>query len=135
MRGNRTEIERVTDAETGKNKGISHKPINLKVQRESGGCLTVVMTCGASQIYSPYVINLTLVDLPGITRVPIGDQARRIAVLRDALRSNVCVMTQPADIELQIRNMILTYIKKPTCIILAVTGIIAECAWCLRDVH
>lgn len=42
----RTEIERVTDAETGKNKGISHKPINLK-------------------IYSPHVINLTLVDLPG----------------------------------------------------------------------
>ena len=43
----RAEIERVTDQETGDNKGISNKPINLK-------------------IFSPHVINLTLVDLPGM---------------------------------------------------------------------
>jgi dynamin 1-like protein len=79
----RAEIERVTDAETGKNKGVSKKAINLK-------------------IYSPHVINLTLVDLPGMTRVPIGDQ--------------------PADIEVQIREMILAFIKKPSSIILAVTA-------------
>ncbi len=46
----REEIERETDRLTGKNKGISEAPINLK-------------------IYSPHVLNLTLVDLPGITRV------------------------------------------------------------------
>jgi replication fork clamp-binding protein CrfC len=46
----REEIERETDRTTGKNKGISETPINLK-------------------IYSPHVLNLTLVDLPGITRV------------------------------------------------------------------
>lgn len=34
----------------GRNKGISAQPINLK-------------------IYSPHVVNLTLVDLPGITKV------------------------------------------------------------------
>jgi replication fork clamp-binding protein CrfC len=78
----REEIIRETDRLTGKNKGISAQPINLK-------------------IYSPHVVNLTLVDLPGITKVPVGDQ--------------------PSDIETQIRRMIMTYIKKPTCIILAVT--------------
>ena len=49
----REEISRETDRVTGKNKGISNKTINLK-------------------IYSPYVLNLTLVDLPGITKVPTG---------------------------------------------------------------
>jgi replication fork clamp-binding protein CrfC len=79
----RDEIARETDRLTGKNKGISSTPINLKV-------------------YSRNVVNLTLVDLPGITRVPIGDQ--------------------PTDIELQIRKMITSYIEKPNAIILAVTA-------------
>jgi replication fork clamp-binding protein CrfC len=47
------------------------------------------------------VLNLTLIDLPGLTKVPIGDQ--------------------PKDIEHQIKNMILEFIKKDTCLILAVT--------------
>lgn len=79
----RAEIERETDRMTGTNKGVSDVPINLKV-------------------YSPNVVNLTLVDLPGITRVPIGDQ--------------------PPDIELQIRSMIMRYITPPNAIILAVTA-------------
>lgn len=53
------------------------------------------------KIYSPHVLNLTLVDLPGITRVPIGDQ--------------------PHNIEKQIREMIFSYIGNPNSIILAVT--------------
>lgn len=40
-------------------------------------------------------------DLPGITKVPVGDQ--------------------PSDIEARIRTMILSYIKQDTCLILAVT--------------
>jgi replication fork clamp-binding protein CrfC len=44
---------------------------------------------------------MTLVDLPGMTRVPVGDQ--------------------PTDIEHKIRDMALEYIRQPTCIILAVT--------------
>lgn len=79
----RTEIERETDRLTGVNKGVSDVPINLKV-------------------YSPNVVNLTLVDLPGITRVPIGDQ--------------------PPDIEKQIRSMIMRYITPPNAIVLAVTA-------------
>jgi len=42
-----------------------------------------------------------LVDLPGVTKVPVGDQ--------------------PLDIEHQIRHLILQYISNPNSIILAVT--------------
>jgi dynamin 1-like protein len=79
----RDEINRETEAKVGRNAGISPAPINLR-------------------IYSPNVLNLTLVDLPGLTRVPVGDQ--------------------PRDIERQIRDMILKYIQKSNAIILAVTA-------------
>nr|XP_032511723.1 dynamin-1-like protein isoform X5 [Danaus plexippus plexippus] len=79
----RKEIERETDRMAGSNKGICPEAINLK-------------------IYSTRVVNLTLVDLPGITKVPIGDQ--------------------PEDIENQIRNLIVKYIANPNSIILAVTA-------------
>lgn len=45
------------------------------------------------EIYSPNVLNLTLVDLPGLTKIPVGDQ--------------------PTDIERQIRNLVLDYVSKP----------------------
>ena len=54
------------------------------------------------RIYSPNVLTLTLVDLPGLTKVPVGDQ--------------------PRDIERQIRDMVLKYIQKSNAIILAVTS-------------
>ncbi|KAF9381475.1 vacuolar protein sorting-associated protein 1 [Podila verticillata] len=79
----RDEIVRDTEAKTGKNAGISPLPINLRV-------------------YSPNVLTLTLVDLPGLTKVPVGDQ--------------------PKDIEKQIRDMIIKYISKSNAIILAVTA-------------
>ncbi|KAH8117618.1 Dynamin central region-domain-containing protein [Phellopilus nigrolimitatus] len=79
----RAEIVRDTEVKTGRNAGISPVPINLRV-------------------FSPNVLTLTLVDLPGVTRVPVGDQ--------------------PRDIEKQIRDMLLKYISKPACIILAVTA-------------
>ncbi|XP_063335430.1 dynamin-1-like protein isoform X3 [Pelmatolapia mariae] len=79
----RHEIEAETERISGSNKGISDEPIHLK-------------------IFSPQVVNLTLVDLPGITKVPVGDQ--------------------PKDIEIQIRELILKYISNPNSIILAVTA-------------
>ncbi|KAH3682055.1 hypothetical protein WICPIJ_006975 [Wickerhamomyces pijperi] len=79
----RQEIVKATDTETGGNLGISANPINLR-------------------IYSPHVLTLTLVDLPGLTKVPVGDQ--------------------PKDIEKQIRDMILKFISKPNAIILSVNG-------------
>ncbi|XP_055754169.1 dynamin-2 isoform X6 [Salvelinus fontinalis] len=78
----RAEIEAETDRITGSNKGISPIPINLRV-------------------YSPNVLNLTLIDLPGMTKVAVGDQ--------------------PLDIEHQIRDMLLQFITKESCLILAVT--------------
>lgn len=46
----RREIENETARIAGNNKGINRQPINLKV-------------------YSPHVLSLTLVDLPGLTKV------------------------------------------------------------------
>ncbi|WFD42395.1 dynamin GTPase [Malassezia psittaci] len=79
----REEIVRDTEAKTGKNAGISSAPINLR-------------------IYSPHVLTLTLVDLPGLTKNPVGDQ--------------------PRDIERQIRDMVYKFIAKPNAVILAVTA-------------
>ncbi|RKP21985.1 hypothetical protein ROZALSC1DRAFT_26609, partial [Rozella allomycis CSF55] len=78
----RKEIEKETQRIAGNNKGISKTPIHLK-------------------IYSTKVLNLTLVDLPGITKIPVGDQ--------------------PDDIEQQIREMIYEYSSRPNSILLAVT--------------
>ncbi|TKS84410.1 Dynamin-3 [Collichthys lucidus] len=77
----RQEIEAETDR-IAANKGISPVPINLRV-------------------YSPNVLNLTLVDLPGMTKVPVGDQ--------------------PADIESQIREMLMQFVTKENCLMLAVS--------------
>ncbi|XP_028789774.1 dynamin-related protein 3B [Neltuma alba] len=78
----RREIQAETERDAGGNKGVSDKMIRLK-------------------IFSPNVLDITLVDLPGITKVPVGDQ--------------------PSDIEARIRTMIMSYIKIPACVILAVT--------------
>jgi dynamin 1-like protein len=78
----RDEIEKETNRLSGTNKGISVIPINLK-------------------IYSAKVVNLSLIDLPGITKVPVGDQ--------------------PPDIEVLIRDMVMSYISNPNSLILAVT--------------
>lgn len=79
----RQEIVNETEAKTGKNAGISPIPINLR-------------------IFSPHVLTLTLVDLPGLTKVPVGDQ--------------------PKDIEKQIKDMILKFISKPNAIVLSVNA-------------
>ncbi|XP_010518214.1 PREDICTED: dynamin-related protein 3B isoform X2 [Camelina sativa] len=78
----RREIEAETNRISGGNKGVSDNPIRLKIS-------------------SPNVLDISLVDLPGITKVPVGDQ--------------------PSAIEARIRTMILSYIKNPSCLILAVT--------------
>ncbi|KAF9314413.1 Dynamin- GTPase protein [Podila horticola] len=78
----RKEIESETARVAGQNKAISRTPIHLK-------------------IFSKNVLNLTLVDLPGVTKIPVGDQ--------------------PTDIEKQTRSLILDYIHKPNSVILAVS--------------
>ncbi|KIK99119.1 hypothetical protein PAXRUDRAFT_823073 [Paxillus rubicundulus Ve08.2h10] len=78
----RREIEQETFRVAGQNKGISKLPISLR-------------------IYSPNVLDLTLVDLPGLTKIPVGDQ--------------------PSDIERQIRSLVTEYISRPNSVILAVS--------------
>ncbi|KAL3613498.1 hypothetical protein CASFOL_031062 [Castilleja foliolosa] len=78
----RKEISDETDRETGRSKQISTVPIYLS-------------------IYSPNVVNLTLIDLPGLTKVAVDGQSESIVM----------------DIE----NMVRSYIEKPNCIILAVS--------------
>ena len=69
----RNEIVPETDLKTGNTKNVVADPINLR-------------------IFSPNVLNLTMVDLPGMTKVPVPGQ--------------------PKDIERQIRDMILKYIVR-----------------------
>ncbi len=144
----RQEIAAETDRVVGTNKGVSDKPIRLKIY--SPNVLYVVYLCGSVVclvllgFYTPqshflaclYTANshsskfsyhshtthkpqhhytpqnhptipptplstMTLVDLPGIAKLPVGDQ--------------------PTDIEARIRRMVLDHIAAPQCIILAVT--------------
>jgi dynamin 1-like protein len=85
----RREIERETDNGAGGNKGICPDPISLK-------------------FFSTSVLSLTMVDLPGLTKVAVGDQ--------------------PDDIEIQIKTLILKYIQNPNSIILAVSPANADMA-------
>ncbi|XP_042486070.1 phragmoplastin DRP1C [Macadamia integrifolia] len=78
----RKEIQDETDRITGKTKQISNIPIHLS-------------------IYSPNVVNLTLVDLPGLTKVAVEGQQESIV----------------EDIE----NMVRSFVDKPNCIILAIS--------------
>lgn len=71
-----------TDRLTGKTKSISSVPIHLS-------------------IYSPHVIDLTLVDLPGLTKIAVEGQAENIV----------------QEIETMVRN----FVDNPNTIILAIS--------------
>lgn len=79
----RKEIEEQTMRVAGYDKNISEEPISLT-------------------IYSPFVVDLTMVDLPGITKVPIRGQ--------------------PHDIEDQIKRITYKFISQPNALILALTA-------------
>ncbi|KAJ4805165.1 hypothetical protein LUZ62_017731 [Rhynchospora pubera] len=78
----RKEIQDETDRITGKTKQISPIPIQLS-------------------IYSPNVVNLTLIDLPGLTKVAVEGQ--------------------PDSIVEDIEDMVRSYVDKPNCVILAIS--------------
>lgn len=61
------EIENETARVAGNNKGITRQPINLK-------------------IYSPHVLNLTLVDLPGLTKVRSLASRRELLCKANSIR-------------------------------------------------
>lgn len=76
----RSEIAARTDQLAGNNKGVTREPIVLKVY---------------TALYS-----LTFVDLPGLTKIAVGDQ--------------------PDDIDEQIHELVMQYVRPPNSIILAV---------------
>lgn len=99
----RDEIVRDTELKTGKNAG---EPANRTSQSvATDDLILILLFSGISpnpiglRIFSPNVMTLTLVDLPGLTKVPVGDQ--------------------PKDIERQIRDMLMKYISKPNAIIVS----------------
>ena len=67
---------------TGKSRGISPVPIHLSIS-------------------SPNVVNLTLVDLPGLTKIAIDGQSESLVA--------------------EIENMVRSYVSNPNTIILAVS--------------
>jgi len=87
----RKEIEQETYRVAGQNKGISKLPISLR-------------------IYSPNVLDLTLVDLPGLTKVLFICHSESIII---HTFSQIPVGDQPSDIEKQIRNLVLDHISNP----------------------
>ena len=86
----REEIERRTEEMTNGMRGhVTKNPINLK-------------------IFSPHVLTLTLVDLPGLVMNAVGDQ--------------------PEDIEAQIESMVTEYVRPANTIMLAVSPANADIA-------
>ena len=85
----RKEIEAETNRKLGSTKKVSSDPIRLA-------------------IFSPNVVDLSLVDLPGMTKVPIADQ--------------------PPDIEQQLRQMALSFIEPEDSLILAVSAATSDLA-------
>lgn len=77
------------DKIAGKNKGISHIPLKIKY-------------------YSKDVLDLLLIDLPGITKNPVGDQ--------------------PQDIEQKVLDIVLPFINNPNTLILAVSKALDDLA-------
>ena len=82
MKDVQNEIINNTNQVCGANKGISNKPIHLK-------------------LHSTKVPSLTLIDLPGLTKIPVGDQ--------------------PRDIDRQIEDLVRSYVNNSETIILAIS--------------
>ncbi|KAJ1391287.1 P-loop containing nucleoside triphosphate hydrolase [Sesbania bispinosa] len=111
----RKEIQDETDRETGRTKQISSVPIHLS-------------------IYSPNVVNLTLIDLPGLTKVAVEGQPDSIVQdIENMVRSYIeKVYQQMREMLIAMLIMISTFGKmryhmlicvnlQPNCIILAIT--------------
>ncbi|KAI8010808.1 Dynamin-related protein 1A [Camellia lanceoleosa] len=96
----RKEIADETNRETGRSKQISTVPIYLS-------------------LYSPSVVNLTLIDLPGLTKVAIGEIANLnvcTSFLVIILIVLIIVDGQYESIVQDIENMVRSYIEKVTIV-------------------
>ncbi|KAG6749222.1 hypothetical protein POTOM_046265 [Populus tomentosa] len=90
----RKEIQDETDRITGKTKQISPLSVLHQCYAQNLNLCLLGLLCFA-------VVNLTLIDLPGLTKVAVEGQ--------------------PESIVQDIETMVRTYVEKPNCIILAIS--------------
>ncbi|EFJ23099.1 hypothetical protein SELMODRAFT_232702 [Selaginella moellendorffii] len=103
----RKEIEDETDRMTGHTKQISPVPIHLSIYSPNGTCLSHPVKFSMPWfVYS--VVNLTLIDLPGLTKIAVGKCI--------SFSKMMCLLIL-ADIE----NMVRSYVEKQNSIILAIS--------------
>jgi len=74
--------------------------IEFRTEEITGGQKNITDESIVLNVYCKRLYNLSFVDLPGLTKVPVGGQ--------------------PEDIEQKIRDLVLNFIKNPNSIILAV---------------
>ncbi|KAI1289328.1 Dynamin-1 [Halotydeus destructor] len=96
----RDEIAKRTDEIAGSDKRVTNIAITLKFFSPSGTDLDNERLLLPANVF-PLVLDLTLVDLPGLTRIAIEGQ--------------------PADIAEQIRALVFEYVGNPNVLILSIT--------------
>ncbi|KAF8407584.1 hypothetical protein HHK36_006718 [Tetracentron sinense] len=97
----RKEIQDETDRITGKSKHISNIPIHLSIYSPNGLYIHLPLDFRAEFGLNNIFVNLTLIDLPGMTKVATEGQ--------------------PDSIVEDIENMVRSYVEKPNSIILAIS--------------
>ena len=95
-----------------KNNGLlSFSPLKVFFRQFSWEFIKLAFFCHGINFYCLFcfsVLNLTLVDLPGLTKIAIPGQ--------------------PPDIPEQIRDMVMQFVTQPNCLILAVSPANADLA-------
>ena len=73
-------------------------------------------------IFSQHSITLSLVDLPGVVKNPVGDQPHDIGVSNSMFCLLANCLQNLSTFKKQVRDMILEKIRNPNSLILAVTA-------------
>ncbi|KAK8265389.1 hypothetical protein V6Z12_D12G175300 [Gossypium hirsutum] len=80
---------------------VTRRPLVLQLHKTESGTEYAEFLHAPKKRFTDFVVNLTLIDLPGLTKVAVEGQSETIV----------------EDIE----NMVRTYVEKPNCIILAIS--------------
>ncbi|KAH9794493.1 Dynamin-related protein 1C [Citrus sinensis] len=80
---------------------VTRRPLVLQLHQTEGGTDYAEFLHAPRKKFTDFVVNLTLIDLPGLTKVAVEGQ--------------------PESIVEDIENMVRSYVEKPSCIILAIS--------------
>ncbi|XP_042019563.1 phragmoplastin DRP1C-like isoform X2 [Salvia splendens] len=80
---------------------VTRRPLVLQLHKTEGGTDYAEFLHAPRKKFADFVVNLTLIDLPGLTKVAVDGQPESIV----------------QDIEMMVRS----YVEKPNCIILAIS--------------